>query len=115
MTGNDEMSSQPQAVPHFAHLTSGQRLRLWKLSRKEEEVLGWLQRGLSEKEIANELGRSLNTVHVHVKHLYRKFDVRSRGELLALSLAGLRPPAHRRPRRSRGAGSKRGAEQGNKR
>jgi DNA-binding CsgD family transcriptional regulator len=62
-----------------------------RLSRRKQEVLQLLQRGLNEKEIAWELRISPNTVHVHVKALYQAFNVNSRSELLALTLAGWAP------------------------
>jgi DNA-binding NarL/FixJ family response regulator len=50
------------------------------------EVLAGLARGLSEKQVAAELGLSPHTVHDHVKALHRRLRVQSRGELLALAL-----------------------------
>jgi hypothetical protein len=44
--------------------------------------LSLLLAGMSEKEIGYRLGISRNTVHVHVKFLYQRFAVSSRGELL---------------------------------
>jgi two-component system, NarL family, nitrate/nitrite response regulator NarP len=54
------------------------------LSRRRQEVLRALLRGLSEKQVASLLRLSKNTVHVHVKALYRQFRVCARCELLAL-------------------------------
>ena len=54
------------------------------LSRRQRDVLHQLLRGMSEKEVARELGVSPHTVHTHVKRLYTEFNVTSRGELLAL-------------------------------
>lgn len=54
-----------------------------KLARRESEVLELLGQGKSEKEVANALKISTHTVHVHVKSIYRKLGVTSRGELLA--------------------------------
>jgi DNA-binding NarL/FixJ family response regulator len=48
------------------------------------ETLSGLTDGLSQKEIAQRLCISKNTVHVYVKDLYRRFGVRSVTELLAL-------------------------------
>ncbi|MCC6623516.1 MAG: hypothetical protein IT385_19805 [Deltaproteobacteria bacterium] len=47
---------------------------------------GRLCRGLSEKQIAAELGMSPHTVHDHVKRLHLRFGVQSRGELIARAL-----------------------------
>ena len=53
------------------------------LSGRQTDVLHLLLRGMSEKEVARELGVSSHTVHTHVKKLYTQFNVSSRGELLA--------------------------------
>ncbi|MEM6315223.1 MAG: LuxR C-terminal-related transcriptional regulator, partial [Planctomycetota bacterium] len=54
-----------------------------ELSPRLRETLLLLLRGEGEKQIATALGISPHTVHVHVKNLYKKFDVTTRGELLA--------------------------------
>ena len=54
-----------------------------QLSDRQGDVLVLLLRGMSEKEVARELGVSTHTVHTHVKKLYSEFEVSSRGELLA--------------------------------
>lgn len=53
------------------------------LSERQSDVLQLLLRGMSEKEVARQLGVSTHTVHTHVKKLYAEFEVSSRGELLA--------------------------------
>jgi DNA-binding CsgD family transcriptional regulator len=54
-----------------------------ELSPRLRQTLQSLLAGDSEKQAAAKLGVSQHTVHVYVKQLYRKFDVNSRGELLA--------------------------------
>lgn len=53
------------------------------LSPRHRQTLQRLLAGDSEKQIAVRFGVSPHTVHVYVKALYRRFDVSSRGELLA--------------------------------
>ena len=53
------------------------------LTARQQEVLGLLLEGMSEKEAARALHRSTETVHSHVKQIYKTFDVASRGELMA--------------------------------
>ena len=53
------------------------------LSPREREVLLMLLGGDSEKQIAGNLSRSINTVHTFVRQIYREFNVSSRGELMA--------------------------------
>ncbi|WP_043739023.1 two-component system response regulator NarL [Thioalkalivibrio nitratireducens] len=50
------------------------------LTRREQEVLDQIAAGLSNKQIARELGLSEGTVKVHVKHLLKKLGMHSRLE-----------------------------------
>ena len=50
-----------------------------ELTERELTVLRHLASDLSEREIAAELYLSFNTVHSHVKSIYRKLGVASRG------------------------------------
>jgi LuxR family transcriptional regulator, maltose regulon positive regulatory protein len=54
-----------------------------ELSERELQVLALLGGGLSEREIGEELFLSFNTVHSHVKSVYRKLGVSSRAEAVA--------------------------------
>ena len=53
------------------------------LSPMEGKVLELLRAGFTEKAIAKRLSRSPNTIHVHVRNIYRKLFVGSRAELYA--------------------------------
>jgi DNA-binding NarL/FixJ family response regulator len=53
------------------------------LSAREEEVLLLLSKGYSNKEIADRLSLSVDTVGSHLKHIYEKMHVRSRAEAVA--------------------------------
>jgi len=53
------------------------------LSAREEEVLVLLSKGYSNKEIADRLSLSVETVGSHLKHIYEKMHVRSRAEAVA--------------------------------
>ena len=48
------------------------------LTRREGEVLGYLVKGASNKEIANALGLQLVTVKLHVRGICRKLDAKNR-------------------------------------
>ncbi len=52
------------------------------LSAREIDVARALVSGLSEKQIAKELGLSIHTIHGSVKKIYRVQNVHSRAELL---------------------------------
>jgi len=62
------------------------------LTKREEEILRGVVRGLINKEIANELSISVETIRVHLKNIYEKLHVRSRTEaaIKAYPLAGAR-------------------------
>jgi DNA-binding NarL/FixJ family response regulator len=61
------------------------------LPPRQRQTLLALLEGDSEKQIAIRLSLSPNTVHVYVKSLYRRFNVASRGELLARWVRTARP------------------------
>jgi len=50
------------------------------LTRREHEVLRLIAKGFSYQEIAESLQLSIHTVTSHIKHIYRKLAVGSRGE-----------------------------------
>jgi DNA-binding NarL/FixJ family response regulator len=50
------------------------------LSKRETEILQLLSKGLANKEIADQLGLSVETVRVHLKRIYDKLHVHSRTE-----------------------------------
>jgi DNA-binding NarL/FixJ family response regulator len=54
------------------------------LSSREREILRQLARGYAYKEIAHNLGISLGTINTHVRRIYHKLHVSSRGEAVAL-------------------------------
>jgi len=50
------------------------------LSAREQEVLAYIARGFSYAEIAGLQGLTMHTVQSHIKNLYAKLSVHSRGE-----------------------------------
>lgn len=54
-----------------------------RLTRREEEILELLAKGFGNKEIAARLSASVETVRVHVRHIYEKLHVHSRTEAAA--------------------------------
>jgi ATP/maltotriose-dependent transcriptional regulator MalT len=46
-----------------------------------------IMRGYSNRDIGHELGMSGETVKLHLKHIFRKLDVRSRAQAVACSRA----------------------------
>ena len=62
-----------------------------RLTLREEETLGLLSKGYSNKEIADQLGLGIETVRTHLKHIYEKLHVRSRAEAVARYMASRMP------------------------
>ena len=50
------------------------------LTKREEEILGLIATGMSNKQIARELDVAEGTIKVHVKHLLKKLNLRTRLE-----------------------------------
>jgi len=62
--------------------------RLWNLSPREEDIVRLLLSDRSNKEIANSLGLSINTVKGYLKLLMRKVGVCSRTGVISRILTG---------------------------
>ena len=87
-TGGAPMSSEvARRVIESFRKRSRTRDEAMPLSAREEEVLVLLSRGYSNKEIADRLELSVDTVRSHLKHIYEKMHVRSRTEAVARYMA----------------------------
>lgn len=82
--GGAPMSSQiaRQVVASFRKPTPSLEPEGEPLSERETEVLGYITKGYSGKEVADKMHISINTVKTHLKHIYQKLHVRSRTEIL---------------------------------
>ncbi|MCH5653457.1 helix-turn-helix domain-containing protein [Pseudomonas syringae] len=69
---------------------------MW-VTMREQEVLGLLLQGCTNKEIARQLSISDYTVRDHVSSLLRKNQVRTRAELMARCVSLLLPGNTARP------------------
>ncbi len=65
------------------HLTLEHQIGFEGLSPRQRQTLELLLEGLSEKQVAHEMGLRRPTVHDYIVTLYRHFDVSSRAELLS--------------------------------
>ncbi|MCL5801722.1 MAG: response regulator transcription factor [Gammaproteobacteria bacterium] len=54
------------------------------LTRREGEIMELLSRGQRSQEIADTLSISVETVKVHIQHIYRKMGVKNRVEMILL-------------------------------
>lgn len=64
--------------------TNARSLERFELSPREDEVLGLLARGFSNRRIAAELFISEATVKVHIRHIFEKLGVNTRTEAALL-------------------------------
>jgi DNA-binding NarL/FixJ family response regulator len=56
------------------------------ITGREQEIVEYICRGLSNKEIARHLALSENTVKSHLARIFRKLNVTSRSKLIALAV-----------------------------
>ena len=54
------------------------------LTKREQEVLGELRRGRTNREIATRLGVSITTINKHVQQVLKKMHVRTRAQAVAM-------------------------------
>lgn len=82
--GNSPMSGHiaRKVVQYFNQRGSDDK-EIEKLSKREREVLDHLAQGIPYKEIADVLSLSIDTVRMHIKGIYSKLHVHSRGEAVA--------------------------------
>ena len=66
-----------------------------ELTRREQEILDLLSQGFANKEIAQNLSISFDTVRWHLKQVYEKLHVRSRTEAVAKFLGAREDPVLR--------------------
>jgi DNA-binding NarL/FixJ family response regulator len=79
--GGSPMSMQiaRKVVSHF-HQIQQPNNEVEKLTKREQEILGLLAKGLAYKQIADQLFISPGTVHRHLHAIYGKLHVQSRTE-----------------------------------
>ena len=82
----NRINPTPNFMITLSDLTDGKKLETtlqarFQLSRRELDVIHYLTRGLSDDEIGEKLYISRQTVHTHIKNIYRKLGAKSRIEL----------------------------------
>lgn len=71
------MRTKHQEIPDSFHLT-----------KRENEILSCLVKGMSYKMVADVCVISLDTVNMHVKNIYRKLQVHSKSEAVVKAIRG---------------------------
>lgn len=82
--GGSPMSSQVArlvVLEFAAHQTAALQSSI--LSRRENEILTLLSKGLRYKEIAAQLFISIETVRTHIRNIYEKLQVKTRAQALS--------------------------------
>lgn len=71
--------------PHQVTPTPARNEKLLSITPRQRDVLAGIERGLSNKEIARDLGISDSTVKIHLAALFAHFGARNRTDLLIRS------------------------------
>src|SRR5260221_12934366 len=74
-------------IDHRGQIIERNRTRYDLRTNREREVLKLLADGLSIKEVAARLGRSVKTAEVHKYNLMQKLDGHDRGERIRFAIA----------------------------
>lgn len=91
LSGGAPMTSEiARHVIESFHARGTSRGETVSLTVREEETLVMLTKGYSNKEIADRLKVSIETVRTHLKNIYEKMHVRSRTEAVANYMSGQR-------------------------
>jgi DNA-binding NarL/FixJ family response regulator len=91
--GGSPMSTQiaRRVVEAFRKSRSGDEATIG-LSPREKEIIGLLGKGYLYKEIAGQLGISVETVRTHIHNTYEKLHVRTRTEAVMKVFGRCEPP-----------------------
>ena len=81
-------SSIARKVIQSFHRDESETAATESLTRREREILSLIAKGYTDREVAEELAITFETVHAHVRNIYRKLEVRSRSEAVAKFVRG---------------------------
>ena len=76
---------------------NGADLSSARLTPRQVQILNLASRGMSDKEIANQLGIAHRTVRTHFENLFRDRGIRNRSQAIALWSSRNRTSRHARP------------------
>lgn len=76
-------SSIARRVMTYFRNKARSRDHLVRLTAREKDLLFMLSKGYANKEIADKLGLSIDTIHSYLKNVYKKMHVHSRAEAVA--------------------------------
>jgi DNA-binding CsgD family transcriptional regulator len=92
----DQVSSTPNFMVTLSDLDGEEKLEAtfqtrFQLSRREMDVIHCLTKGLSDNEVGEKLYISRQTVHTHIKNIYKKLGAKSRIELYRMVIQSRYP------------------------
>ena len=73
-----EMTSKLLSQLRGGESSKSKRAGVEQLTQREREILAWLSRGVSNKEIARSLDLAESTIKVHVQNILRKLNLNGR-------------------------------------
>jgi DNA-binding NarL/FixJ family response regulator len=79
------MAAEPASAAGVAANSQHSRLDEAALTPRETEVLSWLAKGKTNRDIAEILGMSHRTVNKHLEHIFEKLGVETRAAAAALA------------------------------
>lgn len=85
MTGGSPMSSQIARKVVNAFMEVPYEDPMATLTQREHEVLGWLAKGFSYKEIADKVFLAVDTVRTHIRNIYAKLHVQNKRDAIRKS------------------------------
>lgn len=68
-------------------------IAVFRLTQREAEVLAWVIRGKTNRDIADILGMSPRTVHKHLEHVFEKLGVETRTAAASVAMGRIRQGA----------------------
>jgi DNA-binding CsgD family transcriptional regulator len=91
--GNTALVIEPATASEIAPII----VQAYQLSAREQQIAGLISQGAATSEIADQLYLSPHTVRDHIKSIFEKVGVASRGELVATVFAEHYAPTHFHP------------------
>lgn len=90
----EQISSPQQGSSIEMHLEEPKNIEermdeIENLTTREKEIITYIYKGLSNKEIAEDLFISPNTVKNHIYNIYKKLEIKNKVELIKLIDRGM--------------------------
>lgn len=82
---NEQMRNEIMEFSTIQDLQQDEANKMDLLSTRERQIFNLIASSYSNKEIANELNVSINTIKFHVKNIYEKLEIKNRKEAFSLA------------------------------